>query len=687
MMSLNTDKNTPVFELFKFAIIFISLTLYPFTYSFGQWQPLNGPYTGGQVNQIDSRDSTIFACTNSGLYHSIQGSSTWSRITNGLPDKPFLDIEFLGPHIFAATSGNKILRSSDNGLTWINSSVGITDTIVRTIKAIDTILFAGTSTQGLFVSYDYGVNWSHVSGVAGTFVSEIETHGTVLYVAVSGYGVYVSFDKGTTWTLPSTSLNSYAFESMAVDSARVLLTSNGDNACISFDTCKTWTNLFVSSYARAAFIHGDDLYLSTFGGPVEKSTDNGLTWSTIPLGNTENVSIYDFHYKDSIFYAGTSMGGVYSSSDSGATWAGDNFGMKGYISAISVLDSNIFAGTLGDGLYRSSDFDNSWVKCDIGLTATYIRAVTNLFGYIYVSTTAGFFISGDLGISWNLIPGNYGGGVLEVVGTRIYSGRNIYPFVHYSDNAGLTWNSTNVNTQWGCLSIAGFQNYLLAGSINSPYAYFSNNNGSSWTPISPFQITSSIKAGAFTSNYVVAGGSTIWRSNLTSNNWSQSSSGWPLNTWVECMHSKGGSNLLAGGWNGIFHSSDQGATWINFSDGLDYKRVLDIDENSGMLYIATSNGVWSRPVITNLDNDPESENAQSLNVFPNPSNSAIQVHWTSNSSFKTLYIFNEMGQKVYECDIKFLNHITVDTQRFAPGMYFIRIVGDANSIYKKLIID
>lgn len=48
MMSLNTDKNTPVFELFKFAIIFISLTLYPFTYSFGQWQPLNGPYTGGK---------------------------------------------------------------------------------------------------------------------------------------------------------------------------------------------------------------------------------------------------------------------------------------------------------------------------------------------------------------------------------------------------------------------------------------------------------------------------------------------------------------------------------------------------------------------------------------------------------------------------------------------------------------
>lgn len=686
MMSLNTDKHTPVFELFKFAIIFISLTLYPFTYSFGQWQPLNGPFTGGQVNQIDSRDSTIFACTNSGLYNTIYGSSTWARITNGLPDKPFLDIEFLGPHIFAATSGNKILRSSDNGLTWINSSSGITDTTVQTIKAIDTILFAGTSTHGLFVSHDYGLNWLQVNGVAGTHVSEIETHGTILYVSISGYGVYVSFDKGTTWTLPSTSLNSYSFESMAVDSARVLLTSNGDNARISFDTCKTWTILNASSYARAAFIHGSDLYLSSFGGPVKKSTNNGLTWSTIPLGNTENVSIHDFHYKDSRLYAGTYMGGVYSSSDSGATWAGDNLGMKGYISAVSVLDSNIFAGTLGDGLYRSSDFGNSWVRCDSGLTSSYIVSVKNLFGNIYISTGDGLFRSGNLGISWNSIQGNYGGRVLEVVGTRIYSGRNIYPYVHYSDNAGLSWNSTNVNTLNGCNSIAGNQNYVLAGSYNSPYAYFSNNNGVSWTPISA-PITSSISACALTSNFVIAGGYTIWRSSLLINNWTQTSSGWPFNTWVNCMHTQGGTKPLAGGANGIFNSTNQGLTWNDFSDGLDYKHVLDIDENSGMLYIATSNGLWSRSVITNLDNETESENAQSLNVFPNPSNSAIQVQWTEHSSFKTLYIFNEMGQKVYESDINFLNNISVDTQRFSPGMYFIRIVSDSNSIFKKLIID
>ncbi|MBK8874393.1 MAG: hypothetical protein IPN13_10915 [Bacteroidetes bacterium] len=93
-------------------------------------------------------------------------------------------------------------------------------------------------------------------------------------------------------------------------------TSNGDNACISFDTCKTWINLFVSSYASAAFIHGDDLYLSTFGGPAEKSTQTmDLPRSTIPpSGNTENVSIYDFHYKDSnISCRHKYVSGVYSS--------------------------------------------------------------------------------------------------------------------------------------------------------------------------------------------------------------------------------------------------------------------------------------------------------------------------------------------------------------------------------------
>ncbi|MBK8874395.1 MAG: hypothetical protein IPN13_10925 [Bacteroidetes bacterium] len=64
------------------------------------------------------------------------------------------------------------------------------------------------------------------------------------------------------------------------------------------------------------------------------------------------------------------------------------------------------------------------------------------------------------------------------------------------------------------------------------------------------------------SNYVVALGSTIWRSNLTSNNWSQSSSDGPLPRVVECMHSKGGSNsacLEVGMAYSIV--LDQGATW------------------------------------------------------------------------------------------------------------------------------
>jgi len=473
---------------------------------------------------------------------------------------------------------------------------------------------------------------------------------------------------------------------MAVDSSRVLVTSNGDNVFISLDTCKTWINLNVTNYSRAVIIHGVDIYIAPYGGPIKKSSDNGVSWTNISVANLSSTAIHDLYYHDSTLYVGTHLAGIYASNDYGLSWSEDNVGIKGWISSVSAVGNNIFAGTVGNGLYRSIDFGNTWIKSDSGLNDPYISSIANLYGYIYAATSTGVFISTNLGVSWTALQGISGGrSVIEVVGSRIYTGRTIYPNVHYSDDGGLTWLPTNVSTPNGCKSISGFQNYVIAGSYFQPYASFSNDFGLNWLSVSA-TVSSSIAASTFTSNYVFAGGSTIWRSNLSNNSWSQSAAGWPPNTWVQCMYTQGGTNLIAGGLKGIFISSNQGVFWSDFNDGLEYKNIIDIDENSGLLYLATSNGIWTRPVITNLEVESQLYSDQSLSVFPNPSHTTIEVHWNTNSVFKKLYLLNEMGQNIYECEITSLNRITIRTDGFARGIYFIKIVGDSNLLIDKLIL-
>jgi photosystem II stability/assembly factor-like uncharacterized protein len=120
---------------------------------------------------------------------------------------------------------------------------------------------------------------------------------------------------------------------------------------------------------RAAPSDPSIIFLTSFA----KSTDGGATWSWPDSPPIEASWAWDLRVHPSnpqIVYYGMVYGGVYKSSDGGASWVLAGAELASIpVTALAIDPASpqrVFAGTAEDGLYRSTDGGASWAKLDTG---------------------------------------------------------------------------------------------------------------------------------------------------------------------------------------------------------------------------------------------------------------------------------------------------------------------------------
>jgi photosystem II stability/assembly factor-like uncharacterized protein len=156
------------------------------------------------------------------------------------------------------------------------------------------------------------------------------------------------------------------------------------------------------------------LYAGTPGG-MFKSTDGGATWSASALVNTISALAID-PLAPSILYVGVS-GGIFKSTDGGVTWNRTG-NLPGGVLVFDPLDpTTLYAGAVGNGapgdLYKSTDGGASWSP--FGLYSGYMSescypcggvshlAVAPLMISGVMEAFASYYIDGDL--FWEIPPG------------------------------------------------------------------------------------------------------------------------------------------------------------------------------------------------------------------------------------------------------------------------------------------
>lgn len=258
-------------------------------------------------------------------------SQTWVRKVDGF-SMWSIGKDYAG-NIYAGTTGSNrgIFKSTDAGETWTNMfSTGAANYLDIACDSLNNVYVANT-TNGLLISNDGGQNFNLVpsSTFNGNTINTVACGriGHVFAGATNG-GIWRSTDFGATWT--NTALQTFTIVTIAVNKDNPDIIYAGSSSAgangffISTDGGLTFgtstLNLNIWQILQPA---NGDLYTATTSSPYpfSRSTDGGLTWSTMSnLSGAMRGATLDL--LDDIYTSGN--GGVFKSTNGGASFANHN---------------------------------------------------------------------------------------------------------------------------------------------------------------------------------------------------------------------------------------------------------------------------------------------------------------------------------------------------------------------------
>jgi len=455
--------------------------------------------------------NTVYAAMYQGVYASYDNGASWNSMNNGLAGQTVLALEKSGTNLFCGTGSDGVYMSSDSGANWIPANTMLPSGItVFKIKELSGDLFIST-TQGIYKSSNMAGSW--LSSGSGIFpyasANDFAICGATLYAATP-QGVYSSVNGGVGWTPIGLAENE--MNALLCDAGNLFAGTN-NQALYMYDG-STWNRKSDGMYGLAIndiLFSGSEMYVSTAGNGMFKSSNSGNTWSIINTGlatnynfnpnklSTDGMNVYvsgqgvfrtsnggnnwdnisngplgtigttkGIFYKDGILIVAENSSQIYYSTDSGDTYS---------IAQLVSPDKNVilkdqtfyYVGTApSSGVYRTHDLSSAWVQKNNGLTDKHVITMALSGSYLYTgSEMSGVFVSTDSAENWVQKSIDTGSAnwvrSLLAFGNTVIAGTNGGLYVSY--NNGDNWQS--VNTGLGndiVISLAQNGNDVYAGT-------------------------------------------------------------------------------------------------------------------------------------------------------------------------------------------------------------------------------
>ena len=231
----------------------------------------------------------------------------------------------------------------------------------------------------LWKSTNSGASWTPLDdlpfAIPQMFVADPSTPNTV-YVATGDLGVFKSGDGGVTWVKANTGITGTNVQALSIDSvhpATLYASVSGamSNAIYkSVDGANHWTLIdsAAPSNSQLAVDARSSNIVWEIGTSLRRSTDGGITWSSVAFPGTIQSMVLDPRVSGHLFavsqedFCGSMCGGappyLYRSVDGGANWI--------QVSSVApnpplVVDGSTNPSTVYDGLlFRSVDAGVTW---------------------------------------------------------------------------------------------------------------------------------------------------------------------------------------------------------------------------------------------------------------------------------------------------------------------------------------
>ncbi len=368
-----------------------------------------------------------------------------------------------------------------------------------------------------------------------------------------------------------------------------------------------------------------------------------------------------------------------------AQWRTTNGPGGNDIFGLSAIGTNIFAGN-NTGVFLWSG-DTEWMSA--GLSGTGIQTLVSTGNDLLAGTSAGLYITGDLGADWDLeLNSQYiFAFAFAPSGPNLVVGTDNGIFV--STNGGTVWNPSN-DSIYAEFALAVSGSNLVAGGDGIS---ISNDNGMAWNLINNALTGIDVLALTASGNALFAGtdGSGVFISMDNGESWNEVNNGLPDST-VNAIAAIGSKLFVGTQDSGVYLSTNNGQNWLQVNDSLTeyFTGVYSFASDGTYLYAGTGGGVWRRELAQfNGIDDGVTQPAPepSLSVYPNPFPQSTTIHFTTpesaNAEVTIVNILGAMVAHVFSGELATGDHsFAWDANGLPPGMYecIVQMNGEVQQI-------
>ena len=544
-----------------------------------------------------------------GVYKSVDGGQNWAAINNGINlAGPLGDIAVSPSNSsIIMASGAETYLSKNGGASWTDLlyNGNQSTNCIRFNPQDPNIITLGTS-HGLLQTQDGGSTWQDIGKFKGHYIFAIEVDqqnpGTIYEIDIDpviyNHTVWKTTDGGNSWVqlagLPSFvgHLKVDPSNSSILYAATMRYGTAAEYGIYkSVDGGDTWTQVVANSLHYTNIVidssNPNHVYVAADNG-VYRTGNGGLNWEFSEPQKFRDVMVLAIAESNPSVLYGAGFHGVFQSSNSGITWSTVNTGLYAHQIvdlAYSPGSNTLFAATKQGGVWRSTDYGASWGHIDYEMPfLNFLHMDPNDGNHLFVSSD-GFQESKDGGQTWTLRSFAYSFGLLNFASNSdlfgVTSDGPLGPeHIYKSIDDGNNWvkkidlpvcaslcriyflvaDPLNPNILYAGASTMDVVTYHLYKTIDGGDSWVDSDNGAGAGSFHALAIdpinTSTLYLGTSWGIYKSINGGVIWTKVAGYGN-----------TFVMAVDSSNTQTIYAGGI-GIHRSEDGGATWTDFNYGL-----------------------------------------------------------------------------------------------------------------------